>query len=107
MDRDQHLSVGRKLGPIAHWFAMPRDDDRLVRCCSEIGLRRPNHSFDASTGRIVDERINAVPVSITGVKNIRLTERGRYITVGTGWLIMFQRDCCAIQLQSLLRGENL
>jgi hypothetical protein len=62
-----------------------------------------DHPVDVSAGRVVDEGIDAVPVGVASVKDIRLGESDRYVTVGVRRIVMFQSERGIVQLQSPLR----
>src|SRR6516164_8833784 len=81
MDSDKHVAIGRKLRLVAHRFPMTGNHDRLVSRDSEICISSLDHSFDVPASRVVDKRINTVPVSVGNVNNIRLSERDRNIAV--------------------------
>ena len=70
-DRDKHLAIGRKFRLVADRIAVAGDDDRVVSHGGNVCISGLDHPVDVSAGRIVDEGVNAVPVSVASVKNIR------------------------------------
>ena len=107
MDSDEHVAITRKLRSVAYRLAMAGDHYRLVCYGSEVRLGGLDHPLDISTSRVIDERIDAVPVRIAAMENIRFGNIDGYIAVGMRGSVMFEGKCRAIQGQSLLRGENL
>ena len=71
---------------------MTRDDKRLVCRCREIGVGRRDHSVNAAAGRIVDEWIDAVPVSVGNMNDVRFGKGDRDVAVGMGRSIVFQSE---------------
>ena len=59
----------------------------------EIGFGRRDHAVDAAAGRIVDERIDAVPERVADVNDVGLGERDRDVAVGMRRAVIFQSRC--------------
>jgi hypothetical protein len=57
---------------------MAGDDDRFVSHRSNVYFGGLDHPVDVSAGRIVDERINAVPAGIAAMNNVRFRDRDGY-----------------------------
>jgi hypothetical protein len=60
-----------------------------------------------AAGRVVDERINAIPQGIAGVKDLRVSERDGDVTVGVSRPIMLQRERGAVEIDSSLAREDI
>src|SRR5258708_24172848 len=85
---------------------MTGDHDCSISRGSEICLGGLDHPLDVSTGRVVDEWIDAVPIRIAGIKNIRVRDGDGYIAVRMRATVIFEGKRGAIEGQSLLRREN-
>src|ERR1700694_3740049 len=60
-----------------------------------------------AAGRVVDERINAIPQGIAGVKDLRVRERDGDVTVGVSRPIMLQRERGAVEIDGSLAREDI
>src|SRR5258708_26982901 len=85
---------------------MTGDHDCSISRGSEICLGGLDHPLDVSTGRVVDEWIDAGPIRIAGMKNIRFRDGDGYIAVRMRATVIFEGKRGAIEGQSLLRREN-
>jgi len=103
VDSEKHVAIGRKLCLVAHRLAMTGDHDCSAGRGREICLGSFEHPFDVSAGRVIDERIDAIPVRIASMKNIRVQDGDGYIAVRMRGTVIFEGKCGAIQVQSLLR----
>ena len=82
--RDQHVAEFLQLGAIADRLAMAGNDDRAVGRRRQVGVGRPDRAVDAAAGRIVDERIDAVPERVAGMHDVGLERSDRDVAVGVG-----------------------
>ena len=82
-------------GPVA------RDDDGHVGRGRELASAARIDAVDAAAGRIVDERIDAVPVGVAGVQDVGFGELHGDVAVGVGGAIVLQRQRGAVQLRSV------
>ena len=73
---------------------------------SDIPFGSGDHSLDVPASRVIDERIDAVPVCIPAMYNIRLAEGDGYVGVCMCGTVKFQRERRAVQGQGLVRGKN-
>ena len=71
---------------------MPWNDDGLVRRRREVGVGRGDHAVNAAAGRMVDERIDPVPVCVADMHDVGLTKRDGDVAIGMGRTIILQRD---------------
>src|SRR6516162_6809505 len=101
-DSDKHLAISRKLRFVAHRFPMTGNHDCTVSRDSEICISCLDHSFDVPASRVVDKRINTVPVRVGNVKNIRLGERDRNIAVRMRRTVMLESEGGPIQLEGFV-----
>src|SRR6516162_6999676 len=97
-DGDEHVVEFLELGFVADGTTMSRNDDCLVRRCRKVGIGSGDHSVDAATGRIVDERIDAIPIGIAGVQDVRLAKGDGYVAIGVRGRVTFQSDGGAVEL---------
>src|SRR3954464_15324441 len=67
---NQHVPVVAELGSVADRRPVPWDDDGRVAHDGQIGISGPDGAVDASSGRIVDEWIDTVPVGVAGVQDV-------------------------------------
>lgn len=81
-DRDEHIVVIPALRPAAYGTSVSGDNNCLVVCIRQDRFNRADRAIDASTGRVVDERIDAVPVDVAGMQHIRFRESDGNVTVG-------------------------
>src|SRR5262245_282871 len=97
MDSDKHVTIGRKLRFVAHRFPMTGNHDGAISRDSEICISSLDHSFDVPASRVVDKRIDTVPVRVANVKNIRLSERDRNIAVRMRRTVILESEGGPIQ----------
>src|SRR5260370_1245280 len=69
-NRYQHVAKLLELSTVADRCSMPRNDDRLVGGRREIGVGCRDHAVNAAAGGMVDERIDAVPVSVGDMHDV-------------------------------------
>src|SRR5262245_13371423 len=100
--RHEHFAIFSQRCLVAYRLAMAGDDDRLVRYGGNIRLGRLDHPVDVSAGRVVDERIYAVPIGVAAMENIRFPDRDRQIAVGVRRTVIFEMKRRSIQLQCFL-----
>ena len=86
---------------------MAGNDDRLVGRRREVRVGRRDHAVDAAAGRIVDERIDAVPERVADMNDVGLGERDRDIAVGMRRAVIFQSDGRAVELQVALARKHV
>ena len=91
-----------KLGFVADGPAVSGNDDRVVCRRREIGVGRCNHPVDAAAGRIVNERIDTVPIGIANMHDVGLGKGCGNIAVGVRGPVVLQADRRAIQLETVL-----
>jgi hypothetical protein len=53
---------------------MPRNDDRVVRRRRKVSVGCRNHAVNAAAGRIIDERIDTVPIRVGHMRDVRFTK---------------------------------
>ena len=85
---------------------MARNDDRIVSRRGEIGVARRERSVDAAAGRVVDERVDSIPESIAGVKDIGFGKGDGDIAVGVPGPVILQAERDAVELQVVLGREH-
>jgi len=105
-DGNQHVAEFLELGLVADGLAVTWNDDGVVCRRRQIGVGRGDHSVDAAAGRIIDERINAVPESVTDVNDVGLGEGDGDVAVGMRRPIIFQGDRRAIEPQIVFGCKN-
>src|SRR5258708_10496068 len=76
-------------GLISHW-SVPWNDDRLIRDDGQIPLGCADHSVDTASGRVVDERIKAVPPCVSEVNNVSLFKQYGDIASCVGRSVILQ-----------------
>ena len=74
------------------------NDDCLICRYREVGVGRCNHAVDAAARRIVDERIDAVPIGIAGMQDVRLAKGDGDVAIGMRGSVTFQADVGAVEL---------
>jgi hypothetical protein len=67
---------------------MAGNDDRVVRRRRKAGIGRRDHAIDAAAGRIIDERIDAVPKGITDVNDVGFGKCDGDVSVGMCWPVI-------------------
>ena len=77
---------------------MSGNDDCLVRRCRKVGVGSGDHSVDAAASRIVDERIDAIPIGIAGMQDVRLAKGHGDVAIGVRGRVTFQSDGGAVEL---------
>src|SRR6266446_4853822 len=61
-DCDQHVAEFLEFASVADGLPVSWNDDGLVRRCRKVSVGCRDHAVDAAARRIVDERINTVPI---------------------------------------------
>jgi hypothetical protein len=84
------------------WIAVAGNDDRFVSHSGNVCLGGLDHPVDISAGRVVDKRIDAVPVGIGAMKNVRFGDRDGYIAVRVRVTVIFEMNCGLIELHGFL-----
>src|SRR5260370_40962835 len=102
----EHVAVLSELGFVAHW-AMPWDDDCLAGDDRETILGRANHSINAATCRIVNERVESVPPSVADLKNVGFFEVHRDVAVCVSGSIVLENYVRVIKMQPALDVKYL
>jgi hypothetical protein len=64
----------------------------------KVSVRRRDHAVDAAARRIVDERIDTVPICVGRMQDIRFTKSDGNIAVSVSGAIIFQADGRAVKL---------
>src|SRR5258708_25897071 len=72
--------------------SVPWKDDRLIGDDGQILPACTNHSVDAASGRVVDERIKAVPPRVSDVNNVSLFKEHGNIAICVRRSVIPQRD---------------
>ena len=80
---DKHIPVFDEIRAVAD-RPMSRNDDGLVRDPGEIGFGGLDHAVDGAAGRVVNERVIAIPPGICDVENIRVREVDGDVAIGMG-----------------------
>ena len=73
----------------------------------QIGVGCRDHPVDAAAGRIVDERIDAVPERVGHVDDVRLGESHRDVAVGVRRTVIFEVDRRSVELETVLARRTL
>ena len=86
---------------------MAGDDDRFVSHRSNAYFGGLDDPVDVSAGRIVDERIDAVPVGIAAMDNVRFGDRDGYIAVRVRGTLIPEVKRGPIKVLDFFRREGL
>src|SRR6516225_75836 len=97
-DGDEHIVEFLELGFAADGTTVSRNDDCLVRRCRKVGGGSGDHSVDAAASRIVDERVDAIPIGIAGMQDVRLAKGRGNVAIGVRGRVRFQSDGGAVEL---------
>ena len=72
----------------------------------KVSLGSADCAVYAPAGRVIDERIVAIPERVGDVENIRVRKMNGDVTVGVSGGVVFENDRRAIKLHGLLRLED-
>ena len=84
---------------------MPRNHDGLIRNPGHVCLGCANRPVNAAASGIINEREIPVPEGIGHMDDVSVGKFDRYIAVGVGGRIIFQRERRAIEMKRFFGSE--
>src|SRR6478609_5782818 len=85
---------------------MPVYDYRVLVHRRETSVACSDHPVDAAAGRIVDERIDAVPEHVGDMNDVGFCEGDGDIAVGVRGPVIFQADRGSVELKLAAVGKD-